>query len=145
MTSKTSVDKALAKFAKNGATDKQIARILTSKENEFYQSINSVFSKASALATYNEFYGDPNLISTEIKQYQKVTKADLMRVFNQYILDKNFIATSFVPKGQTDLVLTGAVKANVKEEKIVQGAENDMAKRGNKRCTCSCSPRKIKL
>ena len=125
---KTSVDKALAKFAKNGATDKQIARILTSKENEFYQSINSVFSKASALATYNEFYGDPNLISTEIKQYQKVTKADLMRVFKQYILGKNFIATSFVPKGQTDLVLTGAVKANVKEEKIVQGAESDMAK-----------------
>jgi zinc protease len=124
---KVSIDKALAKFAKVGATDKQIARILTSKETEFYQSINSVNTKASALASYNEFYGDPTLITREITHYQSVTKADLMRVFNQYILGKNFIATSFVPKGQTNLVLTGAIKANVQEEKIVQGAEKVMA------------------
>ena len=128
---KASIDKALATFEKVGATDKQIARILTGKENEFYQSINSVFSKASALASYNEFYGDPTLISSEIKQYQKVTKSDLMRVFKQYILGKNFIATSFVPKGQTNLILTGATKANVTEEKIVQGAEKVMAAKDN--------------
>jgi len=124
---KASIDKALAKFEQVGATDKQIARILTGKENEFYQSINSVFSKASALASYNEFYGDPSLISSEIKHYQAVTKDDIMRVFKKYVQGKNFVATSFVPKGQTNLVLTGAVKANVTEEKIVQGAEKVMA------------------
>lgn len=124
---KTSLDKALANFAKEGASDKQIARILTGKENEFYQSINSVFSKASALASYNEFYGDPTLISKEIENYQNVTKTDLMRVFKQYIQGKHHIATSFVPKGKTKLALTGAQKANVVEEKIVQGAEQTMA------------------
>lgn len=125
---KVSLDKALAKFAQQGASDKQISRILTGKENEFYQSINSVFSKASTLATYNEFYGDPTLISKEISKYQKVTKKDLMRVFKEYIQGKKYIATSFVPKGQTELILTGATKANVVEEKIVQGAEKGMAK-----------------
>ena len=124
---KSSLERALAKFAKEGASNKQIARILTGKENEFYQSINSVFSKASALATYNEFYGDPTLISKEIENYQNVTKADLMRVFKQYIQGKHHIATSFVPKGQQQLALTGAEKANIVEEKIVQGAEQEMA------------------
>ncbi|MGB0835879.1 MAG: M16 family metallopeptidase [Psychrobium sp.] len=124
---KASLDKALTKFAKDGASDKQISRILTGKENEFYQSINSVFSKASALASYNEFYGDPTLISKEIENYQNVTKADVMRVFKQYVEGKHYIATSFVPKGKTKLALTGAQKANVVEEKIVQGAEQTMA------------------
>jgi zinc protease len=127
---KTSIDSALADFASNGFTDQQLARIMTRKETNFYNGLTSVFDKAAAIAQHTEFHGDSSFITKEIEQYRKVTRADITRVFNQYINGKNFIATSFVPKGQSELALTGAVKANIIEEKIIQGAENKMATKG---------------
>ncbi|RZK77981.1 MAG: insulinase family protein, partial [Pedobacter sp.] len=49
---------------------------------------------------------------------------DVMRVYNKYIKNKNYVATSFVPKGQIGLALQGSIKAEVVEEAIVQGAED---------------------
>ncbi|CAM1344716.1 M16 family metallopeptidase [Tenacibaculum amylolyticum] len=46
-----------------------------------------------------------------------------MNVFNTYIKGKNFIATSFVPRGEAELALTNSVPAEIVEEKIVIGAE----------------------
>jgi zinc protease len=120
---KASVDKALAKFAKDGFSDEQLARIMTRRETDFYNGLTSVFNKASTIAQHNEFANDPHLITSEIERYRKVTRTQIMDVFERYINGKNFIATSFVPKGQVELVLTGAIKADVVEEKIVQGAE----------------------
>jgi len=47
----------------------------------------------------------------------------VMAVYNKYIKGENFIATSMVPKGQMAQALEGSLKADVVEEKIVQGAE----------------------
>ena len=52
-----------------------------------------------------------------------VTTEDVMRVYNQYIKNKNYVATSFVPKNSAKLALEGAVLADVVEEQIVIGAE----------------------
>lgn len=120
---KTSLDKAIERFAKEGVSTEQLARILTKKERTFYTNLNSVFNKASSLAQYNEFAGDPNLITTEIERYKNVSPADILKVFNQYINSQNYVATSFVPKGQVELALTQSAKAPVVEEKVVQGAE----------------------
>ena len=46
-----------------------------------------------------------------------------MRVYNTYIKDQHYIATSFVPNGQTDVALESSIPAEVAEEKIVEGAE----------------------
>ena len=51
-----------------------------------------------------------------------------MRVYNKYIKGHSFLATSFVPVGQTDLILEGSVRASVVEEAIVQGAEGNIDK-----------------
>jgi len=120
---KVSIDNALAQFAKEGFTDAQLQRIMTKRETAFYGELTSVFNKASTIAQHNEFAGDPSLVTKEIELFRAVTRDDIMAVFNKYILNKNTIATSFVPKGKKSLALTGAVKANVVEEKIVQGAE----------------------
>jgi len=126
---KQSLDRALNQFSRQGPSDKQISRILTAKETEFYNGLTGVFGKASALATANEFFGDPAYITQEIEHYRQVSKADIMRVFNTYILNKPYVATSFVPKGQLELALNDAIKADIVEEKIVQGAEQqDSAK-----------------
>lgn len=52
--------------------------------------------------------------------------ADVMRVYEKYIKNKNYVATSFVPKGKSNLALENSRRAEVVEEKIVAGAEQEV-------------------
>ena len=92
-------------------------------ETGFYEDLQSVLGKAIQLSEYNLFTGDPGYFDDEINGYLSVTTDDVMRVYDTYIKDQPYIATSFVPKGQLDLTLEGAKIAEVVEEPIVQGAE----------------------
>jgi zinc protease len=47
-----------------------------------------------------------------------VKREDILRVYEKYIKDKPYLATSFVPKGQLDFIAEGSVDAGVKEEDI---------------------------
>ena len=55
---------------------------------------------------------------TELEKMKAVTREDILRVYEKYIQDKPYLATSFVPKGQLNLVAEGSVNAGVKEEDI---------------------------
>ncbi len=114
---------AFQNFEKNGISDKDLNRIKAGLETQFYNSLSSVLGKGTNLASYNTYAGDPGFINKEIGLTLDITKEDVMRVYNTYIKDKNFIATSFVPKGMTKLAIKGSKEAIIKEEKIVQGAE----------------------
>lgn len=114
------------KFEKEGFSDDDLKRIKIGQETNFYNGISGVFSKAAQLAGYNTFANDPGFIVTDLENSQKVTREDIMRVYNKYIKDKNYLATSFVPVGQANLVLKGSVEAAVAEEVIVQGAEGSL-------------------
>jgi len=117
------VFESFALFEKEGVTDKDLERIKASLETDFYNSISSVLSKAFQLATYNEYKGDPSFIEKEIDKTRAVTIDDVMRVYNKYIKDKPYLATSFVPKGQLNLIVANSVKANVVEENINNATE----------------------
>ncbi len=118
------VDETFAKFEKEGISLKDLNRIKAGQETQFYNSLSSVLGKGFQLAQYNIFADNPGFIEQDIKNILAVTPADVMRVYKQYIKDKNFVATSFVPKGKLELALENSKKAEVVEEKIVQGAED---------------------
>ena len=117
------VDEAFARFEKEGISEKDLSRIKAGQETQFYNSLSSVLGKGVQLAQYNIFANDPGFIEKDIKNILAVTPADVTRVYQKYIKNKNYVATSFVPKGKLTLALEGAKKAEVVEEKIVQGAE----------------------
>lgn len=117
------VSEAFAKFEKEGISEKDLSRIKAGLETRFYNSLSSVLGKGSQLAQYNIFAGDPSFIEKDLNNTLAVTPADVMRVYQKYIKNKNYVATSFVPKGQIALALEGSKKAEVVEEAIVQGAE----------------------
>ncbi|TQV88217.1 M16 family metallopeptidase [Aliikangiella coralliicola] len=119
------VTKALTNFEKNSFSDNDLARIKARQETGFYNGISSVLNKAFQLGSYEEYAGDPGFISQDIENIKKVTREDVVRVYNQYIKGQNYIMTSFVPKEQASLIVDGSEKANVVEEKIVQGAEKN--------------------
>lgn len=103
---------------KEGVSDSDVERIKAGLETGFYNGIGSVLGKSFQLAQYNVFAGDPGFITTDIENVKKVTKEDVMRVYNKYIKDKPFVMTSFVPKGQLILITENSTKAPVVEEKI---------------------------
>ena len=118
----SAVNEAFAKFEKEGIAVKDLDRIKAGQERQFYNSLSSVLGKGAVLAQYNIFAGDPSFVEKDIRNILAVTPADVMRVYDKYIKGKNFIATSFVPKGKQDLALQDSKKADVVEEKI---AAND--------------------
>ncbi|MDA7824950.1 insulinase family protein [Flavobacteriaceae bacterium] len=105
-------------FEKEGVSGNDVERIKAGLETGFYNGIGSVLGKSFQLAQYNVFAGDPGFITTDIENIKKVTKEEVMRVYNKYIKDKPFIMTSFVPKGQLILITENSTKAPVVEEKI---------------------------
>ncbi len=123
---KTAIEETFAQFEKEGIPEKDLRRIKAGQETEFYNSISSVLGKGFQLAQYQIFAGDPNEINKNVDRILKVTQADVKRVYEKYIKNKPYVATSFVPKGQVELALEDSKEAEVVEEEIVEGAEEEV-------------------
>ena len=119
----SAIDEAFSKFESEGIGQKDLDRIKAGQETSFYNSLSSVLGKGFQLAQYNIFANDPGFIKKDIESILAVSATDVIRVYEKYIKGKDFIATSFVPRGQLDLALANSEKAEVVEEQIVQGAE----------------------
>jgi zinc protease len=120
------INEGFAKFEKDGISERDLARIKAGQETQFYNSLSNVLGKSVVLSQYNMFANDPGFVTKDIANILAVTPADVTRVYNKYIKGKNYVATSFVPKGKIPVALEGSVKAEVVEEKIVQGAEAEV-------------------
>ncbi|CAN5191992.1 pitrilysin family protein [soil metagenome] len=127
---KKAIDETLVKFDKDGIPEKDLKRIKAGQETDFYNSISSVLGKGFELAQYQMFAGDPNEINKNVDRIMAVTRADVKRVFDKYIKGKHYIATSFVPRGQKELALSNSELAEVVEEQIVEGAEDEIVIEG---------------
>jgi zinc protease len=112
------IKESFKKFEEEGVSEKDVERIKASLETGFYNSISSVLGKSFQLAQYNVFAGDPAFITQDIENIKKVTKEDILRVYNTYLKDKPYVITSFVPKGSLDLIAENSTKANIVEEEI---------------------------
>ncbi|MGX9218679.1 M16 family metallopeptidase [Massilia varians] len=118
------IGQAFAKFEREGISERDLNRIKAGLETRFYSSVSSVLGKSALLAEYNYLTGNPGYVEEGVRKTLAVTTADVRRVYDTYIKGKPYVATSFVPKGKLDLALSGSNKADVVEEKLVQGAED---------------------
>jgi len=122
----TGIFEAMQRFETNGIPDGDVDRIKASLETDFYNGISSVLGKSFQMAQYNVFAGEPSFIEQDIENIKKVTEADIMRVYNKYIKDKPYILTSFVPKGQIDLIVENSEKAPIVEEAITENVTKEV-------------------
>lgn len=122
----TGITKAFALFEEEGVKESDIERIKAGLETDFYNGISSVLGKSFQLAQYDVFTGDPGFIEDDIENIKAVTPADVMRVYDKYIKGKPFILTSFVPKGQLELIAENSEKAEVVEEEITENVETEI-------------------
>ena len=115
------IETAFARFEENGIPQKDLDRIKTKIEVDFYGNFNSALSKAIALSEYNLFTDNPGAYKKDLAGYRGVTRAEVMRVYETYLKDKPAVITSFVPMGEAALGIEGSAIADVVEEKIVEG------------------------
>lgn len=128
----SAVFESFKKFEEESFTDQDVERIKAGLETNFYNSISSVLGKSFQLAQYNVFAGDPGFITEDIENIKKVTKKDIIRVYNKYIKDKPYVITSFVPKGKLELAANNSKKAAIVEEVIKENVDVKIAEKNNK-------------
>ncbi|MEO1054740.1 MAG: pitrilysin family protein [Bacteroidota bacterium] len=88
------VRQALAEFEKNGVSDEEITKFKARYESRRINGLATVRGKVSQLASYETFTSNPNYIQTELDRYMKVSKEDVIRVYNQYVKGKYAVIQS---------------------------------------------------
>lgn len=94
---------SLNQFEKRGVTEDDLKKFKAGFETNMVNSLSSVQGKGRMLAAYQTFSNNPNFITKQIEAYNKVTKEDVWRVYNQYIKNKNAVILSVYPKGKINL------------------------------------------
>jgi len=124
------INEAFTRFETEGITEKDIERVKASTEKNFYDGISSVFSKSLQLAFYNTFLNDPGFIEKDIENIKAVTLEEVKMVYEKYIKGKPHVVTSFVPKGNTEMIAENSVHAGIKEENINEASQVEIAEAG---------------
>ena len=112
------LDAGLAAFAANGVNADDLARIKAEQETSLYGSVATALGLSRNLATGNEFAGDPGDLVRRAEAIRTVTAEDVMRAFETHVANRPYVLTSFVPKGQGDLAVTGSTPASVSIEVV---------------------------
>lgn len=105
----TAITKTLSDFESRGVNDEDLLKTKVSIETGTIYGLQSVSGKVSSLASFETFTGNANFTEQELERYQKVTKADVMRVYEKYIKNKGAAILSVVPRGLTKEKLTAMV------------------------------------
>ena len=61
-------------------------------------SLQSSLSRAITIGQYAVYYNDPTLINTRLDKVAAVTKEDVQRVANKYLVDTNRTVVITMPK-----------------------------------------------
>ena len=77
-------------------SDNEFQKLRNQIENDFVSRNGSVAGIAESLANYHMYFGDANLINTEIEKYYAVTKQDLMNVAKKYYTKDNRVVLYFL-------------------------------------------------
>jgi len=80
--------------------EREFQKLQNQLESGFVSSNSNMSGIAESLADYHTYYGDANLINTEINRYRKITAADLQRVANKYLTKDNLVKLKYLPKSQ---------------------------------------------
>lgn len=101
---KTVVDGIMADVLKNGVTQKEIDKALTSTESRIINSAATVLGKSNTLANYFLQTGDANNINKQMDLYKGITPDEVLTVAKKYLTQPS-MTLSVVPFGKPELAI----------------------------------------
>jgi len=96
----TAMDEEIARLQTELITEEEFKKIQNMVENDFVSSNSSMAGIAESLANYYVYFGDANLINTEIDRYMKVTREDIMNAAKKYLRKDNRVVLHYLPKSE---------------------------------------------
>lgn len=79
-------------------SENEFQKLKNQIETAFVSNNASIAGIAENLANYHMYFGDANLINTEIERYRKVTREDIKRVANEYFTKENRVVLYYLPR-----------------------------------------------
>lgn len=95
-----SINKEVEKVQNELISEDEFQKLKNQIESDMVSGNSKVEGIAENLANYFVYYGDANLINTEISRYMKVTREDIKRVANEYFRKDNRVVLHYLPKSE---------------------------------------------
>lgn len=92
------IDEEIEKVKSTLITDDEFTTIRNQVETGFIEKNSTVQGKAMQLGNYYVFFGDANLINSEIEKFMAVSKSDIQRVASEYLNKENRTVLYYLPK-----------------------------------------------
>ena len=92
------MDAEFARVREELIAEQEFQKLRNQVESDFVTSNATVLGIAESLANYEMYFGDANLINTEIERYMKVTREDIQRVARKYFHPGNRVVLYYLPK-----------------------------------------------
>ncbi len=93
-------DEEINKIKSTLVGDREFEKVMNQIETSYIGHFDTQLGIAEQLANYEVYFGNANLINTELERYKKVTPEDVKRVANKYLQDDNRIILYYLPKPQ---------------------------------------------
>ncbi len=101
----SAVNNIINEVLQGGIEEKELEKALTGIESQIINSATTVLGKATNLASYYSYTGDPNNINKQMDDYKGITPDEVVGVAMKY-LDKPNMVLSIVPAGKRELAVT---------------------------------------
>ncbi|HEY1023205.1 MAG TPA: pitrilysin family protein [Flavisolibacter sp.] len=95
-----SIDSVVNDLKVKMVSEEEFQKVKNKIETQFVSSNATMAGIAESLANYEVYFGDANLINTELARYQKVTRQDLLNVAKKYLNKDNRVVLHYVQKGK---------------------------------------------
>ncbi|MBT8189344.1 MAG: insulinase family protein [Bacteroidia bacterium] len=92
------MDAGIKKVQEELISDEEYQKLRNQVENDFVSSNSRIAGIAESLANYHMYYGDTNLINTELDRYLAVTKEQIMAAAKKYYDKDNRVVLYYLPK-----------------------------------------------
>ncbi|WP_121352528.1 M16 family metallopeptidase [Flavisolibacter nicotianae] len=98
----SAIDSVVSDLKTKPVSESEFQKVKNQIETQFVSSNATMAGIAESLANYEVYFGDANLINTELARYQKVTREDLLNVAKKYLNKDNRVVLYYVPKGKKE-------------------------------------------
>ena len=97
----TSMDAEINKVRTDLIPEKEFQKLKNQMESAFVQGNERMVGIAENLANYYVYYGNTDLINTELNRYLDVTREDILRVAKKYYDPNHRVVLYYLPKTKT--------------------------------------------
>jgi zinc protease len=91
------VEAEIEKLRSEPVTEREFARVVTSKEAETVWSLESLMARANRLQSYNHYVGNPDYITADLDRYRNTTAAKARDVAAKYLTPDRKVVVITLP------------------------------------------------